>query len=272
MISKNFGLSLITASKDSPSLTIDFADLYHLLLSKCWLIILVTVLSLVAAIAYLIWAPKIYVSWAVIEVDQETPRVTSANIQDINAEDVKAPEVLKTTEQALLSGTLLLRVVKANGLDKDPSFAPPKRDGSAYLDSELAALFGSKVSVKVRRGTRLIDVTVEDPDPKRAQQLAQSMVKEFVDQSFEQQLGFSETANDYLRQEADRLKAKLQSAEQAVQKYREEYNAVSLEDKQNIIVEKLKELNQKLTETKSERLKLEADVATIKQGKVKTPE
>ncbi len=67
------------------------------------------------------------------------------------------------------------------------------------------------------------------------------MVKEFVNQSFEQELGLSETASDYLRQEADRLKVKLQSAEQAVENFREEHNAVSLEDKQNIIVEKLKE-------------------------------
>ena len=98
------------------------------------------------------------------------------------------------------------------------------------------------------------------------------MVKEFVDQSFEQNLGLSETASDYLRQEADRLKEKLQNAEQAVQKFREDHNAVSLEDKQNIIVEKLKELNLKVTEAKSERLKLEADVATIKEGKAKTPD
>jgi polysaccharide biosynthesis transport protein len=171
-----------------------------------------------------------------------------------------------------LSETLLLRVVKANGLDKDPSFAPPKKDGSAYLDSELVARFKSRVKVALRRGTRLIDVTVEDHDPNRAQQLTESMVKEFVDQSFEQKLGLSQTASDYLRQEADRLKAKLQNAEQGVQKFREDNNAVSLEDKQNIIVEKLKELNLKVTEAKSERLKLEADVATIKQGKAKTPE
>src|SRR5260370_8819387 len=145
-----------TPLNDAPALPLDFAYLYHLLLSKCWLIILVTVLSLVAAIAYLIWAPKIYESRAVIEVDQETPRVTSANIQDINAEDVKAPEVLKTIAQALLSETLLLRVLEANGLDKNPLFAPPKPDGSASKYTELAARFKSKVNALVRRGTRLI--------------------------------------------------------------------------------------------------------------------
>lgn len=261
---------LSTPSGDAPALTFDGAYLFHLLLSKARVIILFITLSLCAAIAYIWWAPKIYSSRAVIEVEQETPRVT--NMQDISPEDFKPPEVLKTVEQALLSETLLLRIVKANGLDKDPSFAPPKPDGSAYLDSELVALFKSKVDVKLRRGTRLVDVMIEDPDPKRAQRLTESMVKEFVEQSFQQQLGVSETVNDYLREEAARLKVKLQSAEQAVQKYREEKNAVSLEDKQNIIVEQLKELNQKVTETKSERLKLEADVATIKQGKVKTPE
>jgi polysaccharide biosynthesis transport protein len=263
--------ALSTHLSEPATLTLDFSHLCHLLLAKAWVIILFLVLSLCAAIAYLIWTPKIYESRAVIEVDQATPKVN--NVQDFNpGNDTDLPEVLKTIEQTLLSETLLLRVVKANALEKDPSFAPPKKDGSAYLDSELVARFDSKVKVTLRHGTRLIDVTVEDRDPKRAQQLTESMVKEFVDQSFEQRLGLSETASDYLRQEADRLKAKLQNAEQAVQKFREDNNAVSLEDKQNIIVEKLKELNLKVTEANGERLKLEADVATIKQGKAKTPD
>ncbi len=137
-----------THSSDPPALTLDFNHLFHLLLSKAWVIILFLVLTLCAAVAYLIWAPKIYESRAVIEVDQETPKVN--NVQDFNAgngADMKLPEVLKTIEQTLLSETLLLRVVKANGLDKDPSFAPPKKDGSAYLDSELVARFKSKVKV-----------------------------------------------------------------------------------------------------------------------------
>ena len=256
---------------DASGLTFDFGHLYHLLLSKAWVIILFVILCLGAAIAYICWAQKIYASRAVIAVEQGAPKVN--NIQDFNSDnaDEKSADVLKTIEQALLSETLLLQVVKANGLDKDPSFAPPKKDGSAYTDTELVGRFGSKVNVKLRKGTRLIDVSVEDPDPIRSQQLTESMVQQFVNQSFEQNLGLSATASDYLRQEGERLKAKLQTAEEAVQKYREDHNAVSLEDKQNIIVEKLKELNSKVTEAKSERLRLEADVATIKSGKAKTP-
>ena len=261
-----------TSLSDATASHVDLAHFYHLLLSKAWVIILFVILSLGAAIGYILWAPKIYESTAVIEVGQETPRVS--NVQDFNTDNGANvnDSLLKTVEQALMSDTLLLHVVKTNGLDHDPLLAPPKKDGSAYLDTELVNMFKSKVAVKVRRGTRLIDVTVGSRDPKLAQQLASSMIKEFVNQSFEQEVGLSVTARDALEQEADRLKAKLASGEQAVQKYREDHDAVSLEDKQNITVEKLKELNLQVTEAKNQRLKLEADLATIEEGKVKTPE
>jgi polysaccharide biosynthesis transport protein len=257
---------------DSPVIRLDFGYLYHLLLSKAWLIILLVVLSLSAAIIYLIRTPKIYESRAVIQVDQEAQKFVNTQNNSGNEEEFKSVEELTTIAQTLMSDTVLLRVIKANELDKDPLFAPPKKDGSAYLDSELVGRFKRKVTVGLRRGTRLIDVSVQDTDPKRAQQLAQSMVTEFISQIFDQKFSVSKAANDFLIQEADRLKEKLHKSEQALQQYREDHHAVSLEDKQNIIVEKLKELNLKVTQAKSERLKLEADVAIIKQGKANTPE
>jgi polysaccharide biosynthesis transport protein len=250
---------------DNPTPRFDFGYIYRLLLGKIWLLILVALLSISAAIAYVSWAPKIYESIATIQVQQEAQKV--ADIQGVNQEDYKQSDALKTVEQSLLSQTLLLRVVKANGLDKDPEFAPPKKDGSAYTDVELAGLFTGKVAVLLRRGTRLIDVTVEDKDPQRAQQLARSMVKEFENLNFEQEAADAKAANEALIQEADHLKDKLHKADEALQRYREQYNAVSLEDKQNITVEKLKELNLKVTQAKGERLRLEADVAAIKKAK-----
>ena len=254
----------------SSILRFDFGYISRLLLAKAWFIILVVVVALSAAIAYLIVTPKIYESQATIEVQQEAQKVT--NIQDINKEDYKNSDALKTVEQSLLSDTLLLRVVKANGLDKDPEFAPPRKDGSAYSDIELAGLFGSKVSVLLRRGTRLIDVSVDDEDPERAQQLAKSMIKEYENLNFEEKASDTKTGNGALIQEADRLKEKLHKSEQALQQYREEHHAVSLEEKQNIVVEKLKELNQKVTDARSERIKLEADIATIQHANKKNPE
>jgi len=48
---------------------------------------------------------------------------------------------------------VFVRVNKANGLDKDTTFAPSKIDGSAYLDIELVERFKPKLSVTFRLGT-----------------------------------------------------------------------------------------------------------------------
>ena len=116
----------------------------------------------------------------------------------------------------------------------------------------------------MRRLTRLIDVTAEDTDPKRAQIVAETVATEFLKQSYEQNAKLSRAANEFLFQEADRLKAKLEQSEQKLQKYREENQAVSLEDRQNIIVDKLKELNSQSGQAKESRLRLESDLEQIK--------
>ena len=57
-----------------------------------------------------------------------------------------------------------------------------------------------------------------------------------------------------LEKELARLKAKLEQSERAMQEYKEATKSVSLEDRQNVVVEKLKELNQRVTEAKSIRI------------------
>ena len=53
----------------------------------------------------------------------------------------------------------------------------------------------------------------------------------------------AQVASDFLRDEAEKLKAKLEASEEKLQKYKEEQNAVSLQEDQNITVAKLKELS-----------------------------
>src|SRR5207237_8525022 len=52
----------------------------------------------------------------------------------------------------------------------------------------------------------------------------------------------------------------------------EQNEAVSLEDTQNITVEKLKELNLRVTTAKAERLKLESDYAETTSGNNRSPD
>ena len=222
---------------------LDLARLGHVFLRRWWLAVLCAALGGAGAAYYLSRTPRIYAATAVLQLAQQGREIVK--FQDAaESEDYRSPEVVKTFEQVLTGGTLLLRVVQANHLAADPAFAPPKANGAPYLDSELIERMAAKVFVNVRRGTRLLDVSVEDRDPVKACALTSSLIEQF-------------------RQFEIAQKAKLEESEKTLAQYRADHQAVSLEDKQNIVVAKLKELNDRVIAAKGARLALEADVARI---------
>jgi len=210
---------------------------------------------------YVFQLPNIYESRAVIQVEQKEKKILKGdNIVEDASSNV---DFVNSVVQALTSRNVLLRVVKANNLQNNPDFAKPRSDGKPYTDSQLVLLMEKKVEVKLRRLTRLIDVTVKDKDPEMACTLARSVVSEFLKEGFEQRLSVTHVADNYLQQEADKLKIKLEKSEQELQAYKEKHNAVSLEQSQNIIVDKLKDVSSAVTEAKNARIKLESDLEQL---------
>jgi capsular exopolysaccharide synthesis family protein len=223
------------------------------------LIFIIVGMALVSG--YVFQLPNIYESRAVIQVEQKEKKILKGdNIVEDASSNV---DFVNSVVQALTSRNVLLRVIKANNLQNNPDFAKPRSDGKPYTDSQLVLLMEKKVEVKLRRLTRLIDVTVKDKDPEMACTLARSVVSEFLKEGFEQRLSVTHVADNYLQQEADKLKIKLEKSEQELQAYKEKHNAVSLEQSQNIIVDKLKDVSSAVTEAKNARIKLESDLEQL---------
>src|SRR6266404_5333976 len=85
----------------------------------------------------------------------------------------------------------------------------------------LVVALSKMTDVRLRRGTRLIDITVVHQVPELTRLIANSIVEEYKGQSVEQHTSTSEVANEFLMQEANRLKEKLQKSENDLQAYRE---------------------------------------------------
>ena len=251
-------------------ISLDFDRLLRPLVRHAWLPICGVILGGAAAAFLAARSPKIYAGREVVQVAQEAHQVI--DFKNDNTEDFKSSEVLKTIEQTLSAGSLLLRVVRVNHLERNADFAPPKPDGARYTDAELIERMEGKVSVNLRRGTRLIDIVVEDRDPVLAAQLARSIVEEYRLLSNDQKLAARKDANEFLLKEEATLKAKLTDSENKLNAYREEHKAVSLDDKQNIVVDKLRELSAKVTEAKGKRLQWEADIGKMQPLEGKSTE
>jgi polysaccharide biosynthesis transport protein len=241
---------------------LDFHRLANLLRAKAPFIGTMGCVAVACALIYLIWAPRIYESRAIIQVHQEADNVV--NLDEVSKEKPESDDYLNTVVRAFESRKLMLRVIRSTGLDKDANFAPPRRDGSRYTEIELADRLSQMIKVSLRRGTRLVEVKVFNENPETAKMLVTALVTEFLREGFQQRRELSRLANEFLQQEAVELKANLETAERKLQDYKEKTKTVALEERQNITAEKLREVNSAATDARSLRLRLEADLEQIK--------
>ncbi len=214
-----------------------------------------------AGLLYALVSPRTYAAKTVVQIDEQEGKVV--NIEGVKSEDLKSEETLKTFEQNITTPEVLLRVLRDPELKNDPRFLPEVKAGSS--DDALQNALAQHVDAKIRRGTRLIDITVEHPVPRIAQRIAELLGQEFIRWNFEARQEAGQMAGEFLDEEAGRLKERLAKSEQALQQFKEKNAGVPLEEQQNITVEKLKELSLRATVAKAERLRLESDCAQLIQ-------
>ncbi|HZI77321.1 MAG TPA: Wzz/FepE/Etk N-terminal domain-containing protein, partial [Gemmatimonadales bacterium] len=149
------------SSSTEQVIQLDFRALYYSLRQRAWLVALCLAVAGAGAFAYLKRAPKIFEAQVVLQVEQEEQKVL--NIEQVQGENLQALELVKTIEQTLQNRALLERVFTALKLGENPKFNPPGPEPRPGRDELLKGL-GEMISVKLRRGTRLIDMKVEHTD------------------------------------------------------------------------------------------------------------
>ncbi len=239
----------------------DYREFLHLLREKSWIVVLAVVLGALIAGIWIYRTPKIYQSRVVLEVEAEMDRI--APVEQIRSMNLQSLEQLRTIEQNLHARSLLLRVARAADLVHNPAFLPPSEDHKPYSEESIVNVLATEVNPMVRRGTRLIDVFVTHTDPAVAQKIADTVGIEYIKQSIEKRGGNARLAYDFLLEESEKLKKKVTASENALQSFREANGSVSFDERENIIEAKLKELNSKVTQAKTDRIRLEGDFAQI---------
>src|SRR3954467_4415442 len=139
----------------------------------------------------------------------------------------------------------------------------PKVDETAD-ESGLVSGFISRVNVEPVRGSHLVDVTFLSEDSKFSAVAVNSLLDEYVNQNLELKLQSTQGMLDWLDKELENQQRRVQDSERALAEYREKENALSLDDKQNIIVSRLNQLNDAVTRARTERVQKESLYNQIK--------
>ena len=243
----------------------DFSRYILLFRRNLWLILVIVCIVMAATYAWVSRQPKLYASRAVVEVEQEEAKVLGSKVEDVRTDNLESDDYIQTIVQSLTSTPVMLRTAQMLGLDKDPTLYPGVTSGRTYTEDAIAGQIRRRLSVALRRNTRLIDITCEDVNPQRASNIAEAVPQAYLRQTFEEQFRTANQATQFLQEQADSLKKKLEESERRLQDYKEQHNAVSLENSQDIITEKLKDLNRRAIDAKNTRIKLESDLQMVRK-------
>jgi uncharacterized protein involved in exopolysaccharide biosynthesis len=180
-----------------------------------------------------------------------------------NSPYLQDPEPYFQTQYRILTGRELGRRVVAK-------LHPGRAD--AAIDGQVGD-FISRISVEPVRASRLVDVLFVSPDPALAATSANALAEEYVLQNLELRKQNMERSLEWLGQELARQKTIVEASERAMAQYREDQNALSLEDRQNIVIARLNQLNDAATRARTNRAQKESLFTRLESlGKKASPD
>jgi succinoglycan biosynthesis transport protein ExoP len=226
--------------RSSTELTL--GDLYNLFMRR-WLIIAVPVaIMLTAAIMVCVISQRRYQASGQLQVQKESMDGLglSSMIGDASgATDALDSNITIQTQASILqSDTLALRVIKDLNLEATPDFRPhfkplgwltgllspsgPKDPANQSLEdapgrrTHALVVFSKNLKVKPVAGTRLIDVSYTNPDPKVAAAVVNHLIQALADFSFQTRYNATSQASEWLgsqlsdlRKQSEDLQAKV---------------------------------------------------------------
>jgi capsular exopolysaccharide synthesis family protein len=121
----------------------------------------------------------------------------------------------------------------------------------------------SFLTVKPVKNTRLVEIQFTTPDGNLSQTLANAHAAGFIRMILESRFELTKEARDFLDGKNTELKRKLERSEEALNRFRQAHGVVSLDKGENIVVERLVDLNRQLTGARAQRLDAESLYKTV---------
>ena len=276
----------------------DFWDFWRILKKRRGLIVTVflAVVIGVAGVTYMI--PPTYTSEATILIEQKEPQVL--DIQQVlpGSPGFGQHDFYATQYELLKSPSLAVQVIRELDLENNKVFTGEEKKGLAaelkswvkqWVDTpewikslranadELAqdpatmetrltnTYVHNYMAIEPVAKTRLVKVAFNTRDPDLSAELANAHVRTYLRQGVKFRATANEEAQKFLEQRLVELKNRVDKSEALLKKYRNDTGIISLNDRDNVVVERLGDLNKRLTEAEAERLSLEAQVRLIRQ-------
>ncbi len=275
---------------------IDLRDIWKVISKHKGLILTVFSLVLITTVIATLLMRPVFKAESLIEIK---PDATSKIITyTIEQEDFKPQEYKTTQQNILLSSSVAEAVIDKLQLEKNPeingelsqrglitgikdiikSFVVKDDIGQSFEDSSLdRPLTQAQRVAQVHRvkgrltvlpigKSNLFKVAFDSFDPKLSASVVNTTVSEYMRLDRLRRLDSTSGAKKFLKAEIAAIQAKLESSERDLTDFARKNNIVDVEEKDNIMVQRLSDLNAQLTEITSARVAAEASWSQASSG------
>ncbi len=232
---------------------INVMDYVHLLWGQKWLIAAVVVVVMVVGGAWAFTRTKLYRATTRIALEQAPQIIKNQVYSGVTWWDLQ--HYAQDQVQVIETRRLAARVARKLGLDA------PNDDSGAYR------LLGS-LTVKPVKDTNVLELSMINPDPKKAAEWLNLYVQEYIAINIEDNLNRTRKVYQVIQSKLDPLRKQLEASEQKLLQFKERKDALLVGDQdKNVITEQVNTLTSAYAEAKTERIKLETKIAALRRLK-----
>jgi capsular exopolysaccharide synthesis family protein len=121
------------------------------------------------------------------------------------------------------------------------------------------------LDVEPLKNTRLVRIAFSTPDRDLSTQLANAHAQAYIRQGLQFRALANADAEQFLEKKLAELKGRVEKSEAALNDYRRDKGIISLDDKENVVVDRLADLNKRLTEAEADKITLQSQVQLIRR-------
>jgi polysaccharide biosynthesis transport protein len=237
------------------------------LFKRKWTILLCAAVGIIAAAAFYFFSPPVYESQAKLLVRYVLERSPVDPIEGAKPSGTSSSDVDKVigAEIAILtSWDLAVQVAQAIG---------PKRllpsSGAAATETAAAGVVSSGLSAVSTKGSNIIFVSYKNQDP----QIAPLVLQELLSRYFIKHLEVHRSAGafDFVTQQTDQVRARLNQTEDTLKSLRDKTGIVSLKEGSDALIAEAAKTKDQLNDAEAELAEHQALVKQMGEKKPKQP-
>jgi capsular exopolysaccharide synthesis family protein len=212
----------------------------------------------------------VYESVARLQIDPS--RSSNLGLDDIIKEKLGSGDSsnrLQTEVQVIQSDTVAMRVIDTLGLAKIPAFAGKSAATERVTNPSLMSptarerllnRFRTSLIVKAVPNTSIVEVRFRSSDPKLATEVANSITDCYMERTLQTHYEGTMQVSNWLSKQMEDLQKKAVEAQEKLADFQKKNSilATGVDDNDNIVTDRLKLLNEQLTQAEADRIVKEA--------------